>query len=80
MTEMKEFREQFVDLKIGILATLLMIFFFYLLLMRGINQTIKNQDRMLCESAKISGNREYLKKCECYYLSGDIECLQNLKK
>lgn len=38
--------------------------------------TIQNQDRMLCESAKISGNSDYLAKCECYYESGDIECLE----
>jgi len=38
--------------------------------------TIQNQDRMLCESAQISGNEEYLAKCECYYQTGDIECLE----
>jgi len=31
---------------------------------------------MLCESAKVSGNIEYLEKCECYYEGGDIKCLQ----
>ena len=30
----------------------------------AIDQGIKNQDRMLCEAAKISGNREYLARCE----------------
>lgn len=30
----------------------------------AIDQGIKNQDRMLCESAKVSGNREYLARCE----------------
>lgn len=44
--------------------------------LRGIDQVIENQDQMLCESAKISGNREYLEKCECYYQGENIKCLQ----
>lgn len=43
---------------------------------RGIDKSIENQDTMLCNSAKVSGNEEYLKKCECYYRSGEIKCLQ----
>ena len=43
---------------------------------RALDITFSNQDIMLCESAKISGNREYLNKCECYYQSKEIECLQ----
>jgi 3D (Asp-Asp-Asp) domain-containing protein len=31
---------------------------------------------MLCQSAQESGNEEYLAKCECYYQSGDIACLE----
>lgn len=37
---------------------------------------IQNQDIMLCESAKISGNVQYLYKCECYYKGEPIKCLQ----
>lgn len=43
---------------------------------RAIDIHIENQDTMLCNSAKVSGNTEYLKKCECFYKSGDIKCLQ----
>jgi len=46
---------------------------------RSINISIKNQDTMLCNSAKVSGNREYTNKCQCFYKSGDIECLQTNK-
>jgi hypothetical protein len=42
----------------------------------GIDKHIQNQDRMLCESAKVSGNPEYLSKCECYYEGEDISCLE----
>jgi len=42
----------------------------------AIDTHIKNQDTMLCNSAKVSGNSEYLKKCACYYSSADISCLQ----
>lgn len=45
-------------------------------LTRGIDLTIKNQDTMLCESAKISGNTEYLNKCKCFYEGKDISCIQ----
>ena len=43
----------------------------------SIDTTINNQDIMLCNSAKISGNKEYLKKCECYYKFNNIDCIQN---
>ena len=42
----------------------------------ALNKSFQNQDRMLCESVKISGNREYLEKCECYYETEDIKGLQ----
>lgn len=42
----------------------------------GLDKHIENQDTMLCESAKVSGNAEYLKKCQCYYSGEDIKCLQ----
>lgn len=61
-------------------ALLLIIFLLILILMgiRGINKSIQNQDIMLCESAKVSGNREYLEKCECFYEGEDIKCLQTI--
>lgn len=30
----------------------------------AIDQGVKNQDRMLCDSAKVSGNLQYLSRCE----------------
>ena len=65
----------------GGLLPLVMIITLVLLLAKAllfaVDSTITNQDIMLCESAKTSGNEEYLKKCSCYYRSGDITCLQN---
>ena len=52
------------------------VWFFGLSFLKALDQTIESQDRMLCESAKISGNREYRNKCECYYKGEDIKCLQ----
>lgn len=60
-----------------ILLIILVSVIFGFMAIGGVGGAIENQDTMLCESAKISGNREYLKKCECYYQSGDIKCLQN---
>jgi hypothetical protein len=48
-------------------------------LMRGIDKSIQNQDTMLCNSAKISGNVQWLHKCECYYETNNIKCLQEVK-
>jgi len=59
--------------------TLLLIITFGLMFYacgKGVDKYFEDQDKMLCESALISGNREYLKKCECYYESKDIRCLQ----
>ena len=42
----------------------------------GIDQSIRNQDTMLCNSAKVSGNEEYTRKCQCYYAGNDISCIQ----
>ena len=44
-------------------------------LARAITKHIENQDIMLCESAKISENKEWLQRCECYYKLEDIRCL-----
>lgn len=42
----------------------------------GLDWHIRNTDRMLCESAKVSRNAEYLEKCECYYRGESIECVE----
>lgn len=34
-----------------------------------------NRDVMLCKSAKVSGNSEWLAKCQCYYKGEPISCL-----
>ena len=52
------------------------MWFFTSILLRAIDKSIENQDTMLCESALKSRNRKYLKKCECYYQTGEIKCLQ----
>lgn len=41
-------------------------------LSRGIDKSMQNQDIMLCESAKKSGNTEWLNKCETYYITNNI--------
>ena len=44
---------------------------------QGIGHSIDNQDIMLCTSAKVSGNEDYLTKCACYYRTSDIHCIQH---
>lgn len=42
----------------------------------AIDENIDQQNRMLCQSASISGNLEYLKKCKTYYETGDVTSLR----
>jgi len=53
----------------------LLITFFSFTLRQGIQKSIENQDTMLCESAKISGNVQWLQKCKCYYAGENINCI-----
>lgn len=46
------------------------------LAVKSLDGHIENQDRMLCESALISKNEEWLEKCRCFYAKGNIKCLQ----
>lgn len=43
---------------------------------RGLDTTFENQDRMNCRSAKVSGNEEWLAKCQCFYQGEPITCIQ----
>jgi hypothetical protein len=61
---------------IGLALMIALFVSFWISMNSGIEHVIENQDTMLCESAKVSGNIEYQKKCGCYYDSGDIKCLQ----
>jgi len=47
---------------------------------KAMDEYFDNQDRMLCNSAKVSGNRVYLDKCTCFYDGGDIRCLYKEEK
>ena len=42
--------------------------------MYAIDKYFDQQDRMLCESAKVSGNTEYQEKCKCFYAGEAISC------
>jgi hypothetical protein len=47
-----------------------------LLSINALDKHIENQDTMLCKSALKSRNQEYLSKCDCYYKTQNIICLQ----
>ena len=42
---------------------------------KAIDTSFDNRDRMLCESAQVSGNEVYLEKCVCYYAGENIRCI-----
>ena len=52
-------------------------FFAVLVVLAGhtFDESFDNKDRMYCNSAKVSGNEEYLVKCECFYNGNDIRCI-----
>lgn len=41
----------------------------------AIDRHFDQQDRMLCHSAQVSGNAEYLEKCVCYYNGEAVSCI-----
>ena len=58
-----------------VIATIIMIVVVLITISRGIDKTIESQDRMLCRSAKITNNKEYTAKCQCFYQGEDISCI-----
>jgi len=64
----------------GVISNIAVVFLLIIIsivFVKGFDKRIESQDIMLCESALISKNAEYLRKCQCYYQSDDIKCLQN---
>lgn len=55
---------------------LLIIIFLVKSIGGGIDKSIDNENIMLCHSAEVSGNSEYLKKCQKFYETGDITYLR----
>lgn len=47
----------------------------FVALMGAVDTTLDNRDRMLCNSAKVSGNEVYLDKCICFYGGENIRCI-----
>lgn len=65
--------------KIIAAALLAMIAILFLDAVRtAIDSRIDSENEMLCESAKMSGNREYLRKCSRYYETGDIKLMRGV--
>lgn len=46
----------------------------------AIDDSFDNKDIMLCESAKVSGNEQYLQSCECFYEGDDIRCIYEFRQ
>jgi hypothetical protein len=63
-----------------ILTIIGLIALFYITVLgigRGIDNSIDNQNAMLCNSARRSLNQEWLEKCVEYYETGDVSYLRN---
>lgn len=64
------------DLILIFIVSLVLTLLFIFSITDGIGAHIDNQDTMLCNSAKVSGNTEYLNKCQCFYAGQPIACIQ----
>lgn len=58
------------------LAILGIVFLLAQFFSAALDKGIKSQDTMLCNSAKKSGNADYLAKCACFYEGQDISCME----
>lgn len=47
---------------------------------KSMDESFDNKDTMLCNSAKVSGNIEYLNKCSCFYAGENIRCIYKEEK
>lgn len=47
----------------------------HILVKRSVDAHFDRRDAMLCESARVSGNEYYLKRCDCFYKGGPITCI-----
>lgn len=74
--ERKTLRRGIGGVCITLLISILACGVFVWVLGRAIDTHINNQDTMLCQSARVSHNAEYLKRCECYYTTQDITCMR----
>ena len=61
---------------IGVVIVVAVVLLLAFELGNGVDKTISNQDTMLCNSAKKSGNADYFKKCACFYEGQDISCVE----
>lgn len=44
----------------------------------AIDSRIDSENQMLCESAKVSGNKKWIHKCKPYYETGDIKLMRGV--
>lgn len=58
-----------------VIATCLMVLFINEI-HQAIDKNIDQQSIMLCQSAKVSGNEDYLLRCAKFYQTGDITTLR----
>lgn len=60
----------------GLLALFVIGVGLYMAAGSGADKSIDSHNVNLCESAKVSGNTEYLDKCADYYKTGDVTSLR----
>jgi len=58
------------------LIVLVILTFLNLVITKMIDENIDRQNIMLCNSAKVSGNQQWLSNCQIYYKTGDYEYLR----
>lgn len=75
--EKKDKRIQaYIEIIVGLTITIILMGLFGIATLRAMTISEDNQNKMLCESAKVSGNKEWLENCQEYYLTNDITYLR----
>lgn len=64
---------------VGFMIAILLAYVIAFFVGRGLDAKIDQQNTMLCESAKKSGNEQYITKCKRYYTVGDIKYLRAIQ-
>ena len=69
-------RECYIEIIVGLTITIVLMGLFGIATLRAMTISEDNQNTMLCESARVSGNKEWLEKCQEYYLTKDVTYLR----
>jgi len=58
-----------------VIGAFILVILFIKAFLWGFDEHFDNQNKMLCNSAKVSKNPKYLELCKCYYEGKPVRCI-----